>query len=157
MIPGIERCRDVGVVARIGALRHRELAEHDRAGDLEPVDDRGIEGSHEACVERGAGGGRRVARIAEVLHSDRHAVQRALAEARGHFLIRTPRLLERAVSANVSVASVRRIQALDAIEHRLRHRGRRQLSAPQRFRDFDDRLEVELAHRFPPTRRSRAR
>ena len=71
-----------------GALGHAEFAEKNGAGPFQPLNDgRGI-GRDEILVDEHAGGGRGKAGVAQVLHGDRHAMQRASAEARAAIPLR---------------------------------------------------------------------
>ena len=86
-VPGIERGLIVRMMAGVGAFRHLELSERDRAGALEPINDRRIERRHELRMDRRAARGRRKCRVAQVLQPDRNAMKRAAPDALGDLAV----------------------------------------------------------------------
>ncbi|CNX01960.1 Uncharacterised protein [Mycobacterium tuberculosis] len=80
-VPGIDRGRQTGVIAEIGPLRHGQLADDHRAGRAQPRDNRRVVCRAKVTKDGGAGRGRGVDRVAEILHADRYAVQDTLVVA----------------------------------------------------------------------------
>lgn len=69
------------MIAEIGPLRHGQLADDHRAGRAQPRDNRRVVCRAKVTKDGGAGRGRGVDRVAEILHADRYAVQDTLVVA----------------------------------------------------------------------------
>ena len=76
-IPRIERCGNAGMVRAERPLGHLQLAEDDGAGRAKARDDGRISVGDARSMDRHAGPGRHSGDVVQVLHGDRHAVQRA--------------------------------------------------------------------------------
>ncbi len=169
-VPRVDRHGHVRVVARIGALRHGELAEDHGAGRAQPRHDRRVLGGAEAAVDRHAGGGRRVAGPQQVLDGERHAVERAAAPAGRDLAVGGLRLGEGALGHDGLVSVQRGVERGDAVQHRPRQLGGGQVARGDPLARLDEAEEGEIvgggahsassrwpARRPPPPRRSSSR
>ena len=119
--PGVDRDRQVRVVAAHGALGERELAQDYRAGRPQPRDDRAVGVGCEVAAHHRAAPRRDAGRVAEVLHRHRDAVQRAAVVARGDRGLGGLGLGEGGGGGEGDVGLEGGVEPLDAVELRPRH------------------------------------
>jgi hypothetical protein len=65
------------MMGRESALCHRQLAKNDRAGAFKALHDGAVVRRNEILMDEHTGGGRREIRVAQILHRDWDAMQRA--------------------------------------------------------------------------------
>jgi hypothetical protein len=107
----------VGMVGDERELGHVELAEQDRARLLEPFDGgRGARGHVVAEDARRSAGRRHAGRVEQILHRNRHPMQRAERAALRDGLLRARRRPTRVLGGHVEIAVHLRIDARDAVE-----------------------------------------
>jgi hypothetical protein len=151
--------REAGRVPRVPRNRQRRVvARHRELGLIELPDDhraRFAQLAHDSRIARGGHrvedlrrrGGRHARDVAQVLHADRHAVQRTAHAAGRELLLGRTRFLERAVGEHGEVGVERGIARLDARELDARELDRRELPAVQAFAGLGEgREEIGVAH-----------
>ena len=133
-----------------GAFGELQLAQQDGAGLGEALDDRRIVVGPEVLVDRHAGGGRNALGVAEVLHRDRHAVQRPAIGAAPDLGLGLARLLQREVGGDGGVALQPAVEFADALQHGLGQRDRRERAHLDAARDVEEVeiVKVLVAHCF---------
>ena len=101
-------------------LAQDELAEDDRTRSFQPRDDGRVEVRHEVGKDLRARHGANAARIAKVLHPDRHAVQRPAVPAGADFGVCAPGARDRLFGHDRDVALQPPVHRGDPVEHLLR-------------------------------------
>ena len=128
----------------VGALGHLQLAQDDRARLLQSRHDGRVRGGNVLAVNRHAGGGRHARGVAQILHRDRHAVQRAARLARSGLGVEARGVLQRTFGRHRGIALEPGIERLDAVENRPGRLDRRQLARLQAPRDLIERQVVQI-------------
>jgi hypothetical protein len=128
------------VVIGVGTLGQLQLAQCDGTGGIQPAHHRGILGGMEVLVDRHARGGRHALRPAQILHRDRHAMQRSADLATHDLGLGGACLAERCLRHDVGIALEHAVRRLDTRELRRRglHRGNfPRLDAARQFGQFE--------------------
>ncbi|MPM00193.1 hypothetical protein SDC9_46416 [bioreactor metagenome] len=120
-VPRVLRRRHLGVVARIGALGHAELAQDHRPGLFKPRGDGGIAPGRIVAQQGKPGRCGGEIGLIQVLEREGHAMQRPAVEPLRPFLGGDPRRLERMRAGQREIGIQRRIDRVDAVKHRLGH------------------------------------
>ena len=118
-VPGIERRGNVGMVRAVGALGHLQLAQDHRARLLAAARRRWRPsvGTLPRWIAMPAAVGD-ARGVAEILHRDRHAMQRPARRAGGGLGVEARGIGQRAVGGHGRIALESGIELADAVEHR---------------------------------------
>jgi hypothetical protein len=130
-VPRVLRRRDRRMMIRVGAFGELQLSQQHGTGLLQAAHDRCILARAMPPADRHPCSGRPSLGPAQVLHCDRHTVQRPAIAARNDFVFCRSRLVHRIFSQHHDVGIQRRIQTGDAIQLRARHVNRRDVARSQ--------------------------
>ena len=145
-MPGVDRRRDRGVVHRIGALGHLQLAGEDGAGLAQPRRHGAVHARAPVAQRDRAHVGGRVPGQAEVLEAEGDAVERPAHPPCRDLLVRLRRLFGRHVGHHGGVAAERAVQPLDPRQRVRRHLGGGHLARGDLGRDLGQHQRVQVRH-----------
>ena len=137
--------------AAVAELGHGGLAEHDRAGGAQALDDHVVLVGDVVAVCRRAAGHRHAGDGDEVLDADRHAAQGAAVGARGERALERPGRVERVLVGPVAEGVQARLEAVHPAMDRLDDVDRRELAAADRRREVDRRERAGIRGHSAPT------